>query len=293
MYLEHFGYSRRPFDIKPSAELYFPSKSHSIGLSVLEYALFNDAPFCLLSGEVGSGKSTLVELLLQRAPERCEILVIQTTHAMFGDIATMLGYAIGIDELGTDRFPLLQKALMAYHERGRRPILVVDEAQNLSLADLEAIRLITNLVHRGLPLVQVLLVGQVELREALKRPELRQLVQRIAADYHLEGLDVVAVREYIHHRERIAGVPTSRFDADAVASIATASSGIPRVINALCDMALVYAFSDDAAMVTGAQVDQVVREKQAGGLFWAGAGDTAEPLAVVAEPATDARVNDG
>lgn len=283
MYLEHFGYQQRPFDIQPDSSYYFPSRLHGVGLSVLEYALFNDAPFCILTGRVGSGKSTLIEMLLKRKGDQHRIFVVRNTHSMFGNVLALICQAIEIEVPESQQFSRLRDLFEDLHMEGYRPVLVIDEAQNLTLQDLEAVRLFTNLTNNGRPLVQILLVGQAELLERLRGPEMRQLVQRVSANFNLEELSEDAVVEYVMHRERIAGASESRFTKAALTMIAKASGGIPRVVNAVCDMALVYAFSDGVNEVGVAQVSEVVREKLDAGLYWSGAENTEDALAAVGE----------
>ena len=281
MYLEHFGYDRKPFDLRPDPEFFYASGAHRLGYSVLEYGLRHDCPLSVLTGDVGSGKSTLVERLIHQAGPEFEVGVVRNTHAAFGDVVNWVADAFDCAGNADTSYRQVIRHLEGVVAQGRKPVLIIDEAQNLSLDNLEAIRLLTNLRIGPCGSLQVMLVGQPELHGLLRRPELRQLLQRVSADFNLRRLDQEQVADYVRHRESVAGRETSAFADEAVSRIAQHSRGIPRVVNTLCDLGLVYAFADELASVTDEVMLEVIREKYLGGLFVG--DDQAEQIPVVRE----------
>ena len=272
MYLEHFGLKCKPFEMTPDPRFYFGSSRHRIGLSVLEYALLNRCILAVLTGEVGCGKTMILRHLLERGEGQFLFAEVATPHQAFGGVSDWIYTAfadIGVEPVGADcSFAEFVEYLRRQVEAGYIPVLVIDEAQNMSLDDLEAVRVLTNLVHAGQSLISLLLVGQPELRRKLRQPELRQFVQRITADYDLKPLSADQVLQYVIHRERVAGSTRSLFSTEALDRIVSISGGVPRVINLLCDLALVYAYAENEHQVSLSTVEEVFREKSDGGLFW-------------------------
>lgn len=271
MYLDCFGLSRKPFELSPDPEFFFASTTHRLALSMLEYSLVTCADLCLVTGEVGSGKTTLVQCLLARVTGDVRVGVVSSTHRAFGDLLDLIlgAFAVdGCDAGAATRHRRLLTFFDAERAAGRRVVLVVDEAQNLSIEDLEAIRVLTNVNASGVKKLQVVLVGQPELRDKLRRRELRQLVQRIPVDFDLKPLAPADVARYVNHRLALCGGRPGLFTRGALDALARHSQGVPRVINVLCDLALVYAFAEQHETVSAAIVEDVVKEKAAHGLFW-------------------------
>lgn len=271
MYLEHFQLTRKPFELAPDPSFFFGSFSHRLALSMLEYAVATSSDLCLVTGEVGSGKTTLVQCLLARVAPMVTVGVVSNTHRAFGDLLDLILGAFGIDDSdgsSAAKYRRLVRFIDAQRERGQRVVLIVDEAQNLSVEDLEAVRVLTNVNALGPKSLQIVLVGQPELRQKLKQRELRQLVQRIPVDFDLKPLTQRDVACYVTHRVTLCGGCEHLFERAAVEAVCRHSRGVPRVINLLCDLSLVYAFAEHSNAVTAAIVDDVVREKAAEGLFW-------------------------
>jgi general secretion pathway protein A len=271
MYLEHFHLDRKPFELSPDPELFFGSFSHRLALSMLEYAVVTGTDLCLVTGEVGSGKTTLVQCLLQRVASNTSVGVVSNTHRAFGDLLDLILGAFDIDEStggAAQKYRAFVRFIDAQRARQRRVVLIVDEAQNLSSDDLEAIRVLTNVNASGTKVLQIVLIGQPELREKLKQRELRQLVQRIPVDFDLKPLTQRDVVCYVLHRIRLCGGAEGLFTGSALEAVCRHAHGVPRVINLLCDLALVFAFAEGNARVTETIVEDVVREKSAEGLFW-------------------------
>ena len=272
MYLERFQLSRMPFEISPDPTLFYASAIHRLALSMLEYSIVSGAELCLVTGEVGSGKTTLVHCLLARGGGNETIGVVSNTHRAFGDLLDLILAAFGLDADETASSAAKYKRFVAFVERARserrRVVLLIDEDQNLTVEDLEAIRILTNVNGIGRKALQVVLVGQPELRALLQRKELRQLVQRIPVDFDLKPLTRKDVGCYIEHRLVSCGGDRRLFTSDAIDAIAEHSAGIPRVVNLLCDLSLVFAYAEDSPCVTDVIVREVVREKSADGLFW-------------------------
>lgn len=270
MYLHFYGLTRNPFTLMPDPAFYFGSATHRLALSVLEYAIVSGADLTLISGEVGCGKTTLVRCLLDRVRRGDTVGLVSNTHHAFGDILSWILDAFGLEAMGdaSARYRTFVAFLREQQSRGRHVVLVVDEAQNLTLQELEAVRVLTNVNCEGKQRLQVILVGQPEVRRNLHKPELRQLVQRISVDYDLRPLTRRETMDYVAHRLAIAGAARPIFSRDAVDVVYRHSGGIPRVVNSLCDFSLTFGAVDRLCTIDASVVQEVVDEKRRQGLFW-------------------------
>ncbi len=265
MYEAFYGLSRKPFSLTPDPDFLFMSRKHAMAHAMLEYGLQNQAGLSLITGEVGSGKTTLIRHLLRSMDEQFTVGVITNTHRAFGELLTWVLTAFDLDIGERDKVRLYQalvEFVAAEHVAGHRVVLIVDEAQNMDVETLEELRLLSNLNLGDELLLQLVLVGQPELQDTLSRPELSQFAQRISVDHHITALDFNETRDYIEHRLRIAGAAEPIIDRYACAAIYYYSRGIPRSINNICDMALVYGFAEEAKPVTCEIVMEVIRTKR-------------------------------
>lgn len=260
MYQDYFGFKEPPFTLTPNPEYLFLSRCHQEAYAHLLYAIESRAGFIELSGEVGTGKTTLIRtLLVELPPEKYRTaLIFNPTLSPLGllqEINREFGLPFGSSD-SRELHQLLNEFLLAENAADRTVILVIDEAQNLSRDVLEQIRLISNLETEREKLVQIVLVGQPELRELLARDDLRQLRQRITVRYHLGRMDPGDVHDYIRHRIRIAaeGCEPVTFAKAAVKRIAAWSQGLPRLINSACDRALLLAYTRDSREITAKMV---------------------------------------
>ncbi len=260
-YLESFGFSERPFTLVPDPAFLYWSDQHRRAFSVLEFGILSRAPITLVTGAVGSGKTTLLRQLLRNVEEDAVIGLISNAQGGRGELIQWVLHALGIEFDPGDGyvklFQTLQDYLIRVYAEGRRVILIFDEAQNLSQDSLEELRMLTNINSNKDELIQLVLVGQSELREMIKKPELRQLAQRIAASFHLRPLSEKETGEFIVHRLRVAGGTGDEIDEKARMLIHEVTQGIPRLVNQVCDMALLYAWSADAGHV-GEDIVQAV-----------------------------------
>lgn len=279
MYERHFGFRERPFTLSPDPAFLYRSRKHGMALTMLEYGLINEAPIIVVTGEIGAGKTTLIRHLLNQFDERTAVGLISNTHKSFGYLMQWVAMAFGLPHEGKDKVALYQafvEFLIGEYAKGRRTVLIVDEAQNMDADTLEELRVISNINADKNLVLQTILVGQPELRDTLRQSRLEQFAQRIAVDYHLEALELKETREYIQHRLELAGGNRNIFMPDAVLAVFEHSAGVPRLINSLCDTALVYAFAEGRLRVNGKIVNTLVSEKQARGLFGAGKINYAE-----------------
>lgn len=267
LYTEFFGLDERPFTLLPDPDFLFWSKQHKRAFAVLEYGVLSRAPITLVTGEVGAGKTTLLQALLRNVDEDVTIGLVSNAQGGRGELVAWILSALDVPvERGLDyvaMFRMLQDFLIDEYAAGRRVILIFDEAQNLSLEGLEELRMLTNINSNKDELLQLVLVGQPELREMVMRPELRQFAQRVAANFHLPRMDAETVGAYIHHRLSVAGGTGKEFTSEACAMIADATEGVPRLVNQLADIAMVYAWTQESRTITAETVSLVLTE----GLF--------------------------
>ena len=269
MYETFFGLTQKPFSLLPDSRFLYTSRTHRIALNLLHYGLAEQAGFFVLTGEVGTGKTTLLRHLLNRVKDEVVIGLVSNTHYSFGALMRWILLAFDLefdrqDQVGQHQ--VLVDALLEHYAAGRRCVLIVDEAQNLGREALEQLRMLSNINSEADHLLQLILVGQPELRETLKRPDLRQFVQRIALDYHLEPLDRAETANYIAHRLEVAGAVRPIFTAEACSAVHYFSRGIPRLVNSLCDLALVYAFAEERDEVGIETVIEISQIRAQGGL---------------------------
>jgi general secretion pathway protein A len=266
MYLSFFGLSEKPFAITPDPRYLYLSERHAEALAHLLYGINESGGFIQLTGEVGTGKTTVVRTLLSRVPHHADVAVILNPRVTPVEFLLTICEELGLPIADADRDSVkqmvdaLNRRLLAAHAEGRRIIVIVDEAQNLSPDVLEQVRLLTNLETPTQKLLQIILIGQPELRELLDRTELRQLAQRITGRYHLEPLSREETQGYVRHRLRVAGAAGEVFTPSALAEVHRLSGGIPRVINVTCDRALLGAYTQETRKITAALVRSAAGE---------------------------------
>ncbi|GAB4198030.1 MAG: ExeA family protein [Wenzhouxiangellaceae bacterium] len=265
-YLRYFGLNEPPFAITPDPRYLYLSRRHQEGLAHLLYGVGQGGSggFVQLTGEVGTGKTMLCRSLLEQVPERTQVALILnpmlSPRELVATICDELNVAYPDDASSKRLVDHLNRHLLSAHASGERVVVVIDEAQNMSREALEQVRLLTNLETATDKLLQIVLLGQPELRTLLARSELRQLSQRITARYHLEPLDVAETGAYVRHRLAVAGAPRCPFSKRALRAVYRHSKGVPRLINIIADRALMGAFAADAQQVGAALVRQAARE---------------------------------
>jgi general secretion pathway protein A len=270
MYEAYYGLRERPFSLLPDPGFLYLSAKHKMAMSLLEYGVESQTSFTVVTGGIGTGKTTLVRQLLNELGEDVTVGLISNTHHSFGELLQWVSLAFNLDSAGKDKVELYRQFtdfLIDQYASNRRTVLIIDEAQNLSAEALEELRMLSNINSDKDQLLQIFLVGQAGLRETLTQPELEQFAQRIAVDYHLDSLDPAETGEYVRHRLRIAGGNPELFSPSACEAIHRYSGGIPRLINLLCDTVLVYGYAEQRQSIHAELVDDVARDKQRGGLF--------------------------
>ena len=268
-YMDFFGFRERPFTLVPDPDFLFWSAQHRRAYSVLEFGILSRAPITLVTGGVGCGKTTLLRELLRQFGSKITVGLISNAQGGRGEliqwVLNSLGVPFQVSTSYVQLFQMLQDYLIEEYASGRRVVLIFDEAQNLSPESLEELRMLTNINSGKDEVIQLVLVGQPELRDMILNPALRQLAQRIAASFHLHPLDEPAVIELIAHRLKAAGGSGEEVTERAARMVFRFTHGVPRLVNQLCDMSLLYAWSMDHHHVDEHVVQSVLDD----GVFFA------------------------
>lgn len=269
MYESFYGLREKPFSILPDPDLIYWGAHHTLAFAMLEYGVMNNAGFTVITGEIGSGKTTLVRHLLRRLDPAVSIGLISNTPHGRDELLQWIMMSLDLPFEGS--YPVLfrefNRFLYDQYAKGRRTIVIVDEAQNLGVDALEELRMLSNINAEKQQYLQVILVGQPQLRQLLRTPRLLQFAQRVSSDFDLKPLSPDEVTRYIEHRLRAVGSASQLFSAEACALIAKASGGVPRVINVLCDTALVYGFATNTTWISADLVQLVIDDKKDFGVF--------------------------
>ncbi|HEU4894058.1 MAG TPA: XrtA/PEP-CTERM system-associated ATPase [Vicinamibacterales bacterium] len=289
MYERFYQLRERPFALSPDPEYLYPSRVHREALDYLRYGLESHAGFVVITGEIGSGKTTLLQTLLRGLDTQTTVGRIVNTILEPRELIETIMIDFGLEAQGRSK-PMMLRDLAQYlvdqRLAGRMVLLVIDEAQNLSLGALEELRMLSNLETEKSKLMQIVLVGQPNLREKLAAPELEQLRQRITVSYHLLPLDAGETANYINHRLRRAALgPPLEFPREVTDVIHARSRGVPRIINVICDAALVFGYAEERRQVDETLIGDVLAELELTGVLLA----ETEPPEVPSLPAVPER----
>ena len=267
MYTKFFGLKQRPFVLTPDPEFLYLSKVHDLAITHLEYGIVQNVGFLALTGDVGAGKTTLLKYLFEKIKDSLDIAMLFNTNLDPHAFLEMLVKEFELkprSSAKSDLFDSLAQHFIQQYSKGNRCVIIVDEAQNLPDETFEELRMLSNLEAGNEFIVQIILVGQPQLRDRLLHPALAQLAQRISVHYHLTPLPQNEVKDYIEHRLKVAGYlgKAPLFDENAVEHIAAVSKGVPRIINSVCDACLTYAYADDTKCINKAIVEKVIEDNE-------------------------------
>lgn len=269
MYEPYYGLTTKPFALVPDPRFIYWAGPHSMAFAMLEYGIVNHAGFTVITGEIGAGKTTLIQHLLSKLPKNVTVGLLSNTGSA-GELLQWVLMTFDEEFEAASQVVLYKRFrdfLVAQHDEGRRTVLIVDEAQNLATATLEELRMLSNVNTHERELLQIVLSGQPELKELLGSPNMTQFAQRVSSDFHLTKLGRQDVIGYIEHRLEVAGAKRQLFSHEACDLICFATQGTPRLINILCDTALLYGYSMDADMITTEIVQKVLDDKRHHGVF--------------------------
>jgi len=270
MYEAFYGLKEKPFSIQPDPDFLFLGRRHSLAYAMLEYGIRNRAGFSVISGEIGCGKTTLIRHLLNQLGSELTIGLLYNTMQEIVNPLEWILMSFGQPYDGMSQvamFDAFQNFLIGQYRKGQRVLLIVDEAQNLSQGALESMRMLSNINADKDQLLQIILVGQPQLKDLLRRPDMQQLSQRIAVHFYIPPFKAPEVELYIRHRLKVAGRELPLFTPEACNRIAESGGGIPRSINILCDTALVYGFSAGADRIDVDLVEEVLQDRAEYGVF--------------------------
>lgn len=270
MYESFYGFQEKPFSLLPDPGFLYLSEKHRMALTMLQYGVVNQAGFTVITGDIGSGKTTLIRKLLEEIVDEVAVGLVSNTHRNFGELLQWVLLAFGLEyreKKKVELYHTLAEFIIREYSQGRNTVLIIDEAQNLSPEALEELRMLSNINADKDQVLQLVLVGQPGLRDLLKLPALYQFAQRIAVDYNLRPLSLEETWLYVRHRLATAGGDPGLFDTKACAAVYYYTGGTPRLINILCDTALVYGFADQKRRIGAEIICQVAREKARGGIF--------------------------
>lgn len=272
MYLHFFSLKMKPFDLQPNPDFLFLSKSHKKAMTYLDYSVKNRSGFILLSGEIGSGKTTVIRDLFNKYRHNMVFSKISNTAVDFQQLLVMINEDFGLKVVTTEKLALLRQLndfLVKQYAQGKQTLLIIDEVQNLSPATLEELRLLSNLETDNAKLLHIVMVGQPEIQQKLALPELLQLRQRISCFCHLLPLEKDEISPYILHRLECAGNRHAvDFSAEALELIWKHSRGIPRLINILCDFLLLLAFAEEKRTISEDLVTTVLNDLNFEACYW-------------------------
>ena len=261
MYTTFFGFTHKPFQLTPDPEFLFLSRVHKRALTYLDYGVADNSGFILITGEIGTGKTTVIRSLIKKIPQDIKIARINNTKVSSDQLISMINEEFGIYSKGDDKTQMLSKLndfIISQYAQGRRSMIIIDEAQNLTPDLLEEVRLLSNLETDKSKLLQIILIGQPELNALLSRPDLEQLRQRIAVNSHISPLTRDEVEAYILHRLRVAGNEHAvTFEDGSMDVLYSFSRGIPRLINIACDFLLLAAFADETKVIDVTLVKEI------------------------------------
>jgi putative secretion ATPase (PEP-CTERM system associated) len=262
MYTSFFGLKHRPFQLTPDPEFLFMSRVHRRVLTYLNYGITENSGFILITGEIGAGKTTIIRSMIKQIPREIKIAKVTNTKVTSNQLISMINQDFGIHSKDNNKARLISDLtdyLIEQYANGGRSMIVIDEAQNLSVKMLEEIRLLSNIETDKSKLLQIILIGQPELKDTISRPELEQLRQRIAVNTHINPLSRVDVESYIKHRLKVAGNENAvKFGEGVMDAIFGFSKGIPRLINIICDYILLAVFVDGKKLVDLDLVKEVI-----------------------------------
>lgn len=263
-YADFFGFRERPFTLLPDPDLLFWSKEYRKAFSVLEFGIIVRSPVTLLTGEIGCGKTTLLREMLLRLDQTTTVGLVSNAQggrgALIQWVMNSLGMTFDANAGYVQLFQQMQDFMIAEYAANRRILLIFDEAQNLSQESLKELRMLTNINTGKDEVIQLVLVGQPELREMIRQPNLVQLAQRIAVSYHLHPLDQETTAAFIIHRLRAVGGTGTEFSPEAMVFVHVVTKGVPRLINQFCDMALFYAWTTETQRVDTEILEQVLED---------------------------------
>ncbi len=270
MYNQFFGLKDRPFLTVPDPDFLFWAESHSLAFTMLRYGLMSRAPITVVTGEIGAGKTTLLRQLIREIPADIKVGLVSNMQAERGQLLQWVMMALG-EEFGemsyVQLFKRFQDTLINAYADGKRVILIFDEAQNLSIEALEELRMLSNINADKDELLQIVLVGQPQLRALLASPQLVQFSQRISSDFHLGALNAQEVEGYIQHRLAVAGAAWRIFPNRTCDLIHEATRGIPRLVNILCDLCLVYGFAANEKVISEALLREFLAGARRRGIY--------------------------
>jgi type II secretory pathway predicted ATPase ExeA len=269
MYETFYGLKEKPFALVPDASYLYMSEGHRRALTLLRYSVIGRQGFTVITGEIGSGKTTLINRLLDGLDEDVNVGLLNFTEPGAAELNEWIAMAFGLEYRGKSRVELYEQFiafLIDQYAQGKHTVLIVDEAQNLVISGLEKVRMLSNVNAEKDYLLHLILVGQPQLRSLLASPQLEQLAQRVSVSYHLESLTAKDAKAYVLHRLKIAGATERIFSPQALRVIAEASDGVPRVINTLCDLALVYGYSAGRSLIDVRIARAVLADREQMGL---------------------------
>jgi general secretion pathway protein A len=271
MYEAFYGLKEKAFNLNPDPEYFYMSREHENAYVHLEYAIRESKGFAVITGEVGSGKTTLINYLLYKLNLDINIGLITNTHIPASQFlkAICREFEIDVDvSEKVDVMEIFQDFLLERYAQNERVLLIIDEAQNISPEAMEEIRMLSNLEAEKSHLIQIILIGQPELKNKLQRNDLKQFAQRVSSHYHINGLNKDEVNNYIRYRLNVGEAKNlDIFKEDAIELIYQHSLGIPRVINVICDTALVYGYADGHKTIDKNIIDNVIKERDESGIF--------------------------